>query len=599
MAGYACCSGSQHKTAIAVLAGPEDNDNRDFLLSDLQRILTDALKSHQQQLQAWTDRQDAQWTHLLDRQDRLEQLLEGLAARSPSSIGPTGLLAAGRGLGGAALDDDCWSPASPTLAQTADDREPPGSTFEAVHSLLRASSAKAGLDRPDSPRTALTKDLVKVDARSHWRGMVRKAAIRLHRKGAKPLGNTGELTGLRRVVRSRYYEFSVIFMVVMNTLFIGLQTQYAAMHRHPPAFEAISENVFCVIFFLELMVRFRAEGLNFFISKDWAWNLFDSVVVLAMVAEQVLRVVFDDAFEQLSTISMLRIMRVIRIVRVLRITRVLKFFRELRMMITSILRSAKSLIWVFLILSVLFYIFGISLVQGVVAFCDSQDKWESSDTAALRDSFGSLDRSFLALFEAMSGGISWGELLDSLKPLPVIYSIIFLTYVAFAIFGVVNIVTGVFVENAMQSGIFDRDTLVQEEMLEKEQYVERIKVCFEELDIDKNGCIGLDEFKEAVSDSKMVALINALGLDITDVQSLFILLDRDQSGSIDIEEFLVGCLRLKGEARSLDIAKMQIEVEFLVHAVDNIASNVKAIRLGANRPVNRHGLRTLGSKVGT
>merc|ERR1712032_280102 len=141
----------------------------------------------------------------------------------------------------------------------------------------------------------------------------------------------------------------------------------------------------------------------------------------------------------------------------------------------------------------------------------------------------------------------------------------------------VNIVTGVFVESAMQSGIHDRDTIVQEEMLEKEAYVEKIKLCFQELDVGKNGTVGLQEFEQAVSDPKVVVLINALGLDITDVQTLFLLLDRDQSGIIDIEEFLVGCLRLKGEARTLEIAKLQIEVEFLVHAVDNIGYNVQAV----------------------
>merc|ERR1712203_4802 len=82
-------------------------------------------------------------------------------------------------------------------------------------------------------------------------------------------------------------------------------------------------------------------------------------------------------------------------------------------------------------------------------------------------------------------------------------------------------------------------------------------------------------FEEAVEDASMVAYFSALGLEIADVKSLFVLLDRDQTGSIDIEEFLVGCLRLRGEARSLDLAKLQFESEWMVQSLENLTLQVR------------------------
>jgi len=44
-----------------------------------------------------------------------------------------------------------------------------------------------------------------------------------------------------------------------------------------------------------------------------------------------------------------------------------------------------------------------------------------------------------------------------------------------------------------------------------------------------------------------------LEIDADDTRLLFKLLDRDDSGVIDVEEFCEGCMRLKGEAKALDV----------------------------------------------
>merc|ERR1712032_491542 len=214
-------------------------------------------------------------------------------------------------------------------------------------------------------------------------------------------------------------------------------------------------------------------------------------------------------------------------------------------------------------------------VQGAVEYLLLHDSWFSSDTVLLREYFGSLDAAVLSLFESMAGGVSWGELVDVLQPLPITYTSIFLIYLCFVLFAVVNIVTGIFVESAMQSGTRDHESVVQEELVKKQEYVAKIQECFRELDIKHRGLIGIDELEGAVADEKMVAYINYLGLDISDVNTLFLLLDRNHSGFIDIEEFLLGCLRLKGGAKSLDIAKLGYQFEYLMHCQERLHADMK------------------------
>jgi len=443
---------------------------------------------------------------------------------------------------------------------------------------VAADLSEVPTKRADRPRT---NELIMRDVRNHWRKMIRKT--RASRVRFEPvmqvsrIGSQKQFSNWQNFVKSRHYEICVMAVVILNTSFIGWQVQHHAVHEAPPASQSAIEFVFCMVFLTEILVRWWPEGRYFFSSADWGWNLFDSVVVFMMLAEEALQVAMEHSASFLSKLSMVRILRVVRIVRVIRVIRVLKFFRELRMMIHQILGSLKSLLWAMLVLVMMFYVFGIALTQGAIDHFENIGTWSGAEARLLRVFFGSLDRSVLSLFEAMAGGISWGELLDALQPLHFSYSALFLVFISFSIFAVVNIVTGVFVDSALQTAQQDRESIIQEEMQSKESYMKSMQHVFEEMDANGNGFISLSEFEAAIEDERMVAYFNALGLDITDVQTLFCLLDRDQEGSIDIEEFLLGCMRLKGEARSLDLAKLLYESDYVVHNLENLVGAVKEL----------------------
>merc|ERR1712110_160429 len=138
---------------------------------------------------------------------------------------------------------------------------------------------------------------------------------------------------------------------------------------------------------------------------------------------------------------------------------------------------------------------------------------------------------------------------------------VFLFYLFFTLFGVVNIVTGIFVENAMAASTSERDVLIKMQMQQQEKHVQDMVNLFSEIDTDGGGQICFAEFERHLNDERAIAYFEAMKLDITDVGTLFQLMDTDHSGSIDIEEFISGCQKLKGESRALDTAVMQYELE--------------------------------------
>jgi len=56
-----------------------------------------------------------------------------------------------------------------------------------------------------------------------------------------------------------------------------------------------------------------------------------------------------------------------------------------------------------------------------------------------------------------------------------------------------------------------------------------------------------------------------------------------RSGSVDKEEFMIGCLQLKGEAKSLDVAIMQADIEVLLQGVADLNDNLDMCMLKINK----------------
>jgi len=79
-----------------------------------------------------------------------------------------------------------------------------------------------------------------------------------------------------------------------------------------------------------------------------------------------------------------------------------------------------------------------------------------------------------------------------------------------------------------------------------------------------------DEMKDFCNDSRVQFYLTALGLDVNDTQRLFELIDENRDGQLELDEFLEGCLRLKGMARSVDVYSLIHQQRQLCKKLDEI-----------------------------
>merc|ERR1719330_207991 len=142
--------------------------------------------------------------------------------------------------------------------------------------------------------------------------------------------------------------------------------------------------------------------------------------------------------------------------------------------------------------------------------------------------------------------------MDPLAPLHDVYRAALLIYISLVLFGVSNVVTSVFVESAIMSAQHYRDLIVQEKQHAKEVAVMHMKEVFRQIDIDGSGEISSDEMEYFLTEPNLKSYVDALGISAENTRMLFRLMDLDESGKIDMNEFCDGCLRLQGEARSMD-----------------------------------------------
>jgi len=282
------------------------------------------------------------------------------------------------------------------------------------------------------------------------------------------------------------------------------------------------------------------------------WNYFDLLVVAAQLVQEAIEF-FRPSSEgnDADNLRILRVLRVLRIVRIFRLVRVLHLIGELRTIVSSIMGSFRSLFWTVILLLLLMYIVGVWFLQSVTDHFVQQRGDEggggalSSGEDQLRKHFDSLARTILSLWQALSGGVNWGEvanpLISEVQPL---LGVAFAAYIAFALLALMNVVTGVFVQTALHSAEQEEESFLTSQII---QLFHKCK------DDDSWGCITEQDLEERLDDPELAKEWKNISVSADEAHYVFALLDVDETGEVQFEEFLSACLRLKGNAKSLDM----------------------------------------------
>jgi len=360
---------------------------------------------------------------------------------------------------------------------------------------------------------------------------------------------------LPHLVHSIFFEFVSWTNIILSATFLGMETEYMATHdgaEHP--WQQWAHLYFNVFFVAEFGLRIGADGWRFLCNKDWRWNLLDALLAFSSLVDLLLS---QLRFGLSVTSRPLALLRLLRLLRSLRVFRTLRGSREFHKMLYGILSSMRTLMCALMILFFVVYFFAIFVCQGV-----TEHRLANVGTvhSNLEGMYGSLPMALYTLFAAVSQGYDWTDILEPLRDMSVAYTFGLVFYIALVLFGVTNVVTSVFVESAIMSAKYFKNLLVQERQQTKEVAVMHMREVFQQIDRDGSGEISADEMEYFLTEPGLRSYVDALGISAENTRMLFRLMDVDDSGRIDLEEFCEGCLRLQGEARSIDVHTMIFHV---------------------------------------
>ncbi|MBP9877317.1 MAG: ion transporter [Alphaproteobacteria bacterium] len=217
---------------------------------------------------------------------------------------------------------------------------------------------------------------------------------------------------LRKIIVTKVWDYSVIVLILINTIVLGMETYPALMESHGVLLKQIDQMIL-YLFVIEISCRLIVYRSEFFTQP---WSFFDFLVVsIALVPSQ-------DAFSAL------------RAARALRVLRMISIFPKLRGVIEGLIKAVPGICAIGAVMAIIICVFG--LMASKLYGADYPD-W-----------FGNLHLSVFSLFQIMTLE-GWPDIVRTVMEEKPFAWIFFVIYILIATFSILNLFIAVVVE-AMQ-----------------------------------------------------------------------------------------------------------------------------------------------------
>ncbi|WAR18929.1 SCuncharacterized [Mya arenaria] len=268
-------------------------------------------------------------------------------------------------------------------------------------------------------------------------------------------------------IQHKYFETFIIIMILASSLALALEDIYLDERPILKLVLIYMDQVFTVVFFLEMLIKWFAYGLKYYFTDAWCWLDFVIVAIsLIMIVAKVANI--GDA-ESLKAMRTLRALRPLRAV---------SRWEGMKVVVNALIKAIPSIFNVLLVCLVFWLIFGIVGVQFFkgkfhkcvdfegtrVNYSEVKNKteclnhpnnysWENSQI-----NFDNVLNSYLALFQVATYK-GWIDIIrdsvdsppeiddqpnDEINPLMYIY---FVFFIVFGSFFTLNLFIGVIIDN--------------------------------------------------------------------------------------------------------------------------------------------------------
>ncbi len=217
-----------------------------------------------------------------------------------------------------------------------------------------------------------------------------------------------------RSVSAPWFEPAIIFLILFNAAILGLETSPSLAAQYGSLFE-LGNKVVLGVFILEAALKILSVAPRVSRYFKDGWNLFDfSIIVFSLI----------PATGQFAMIA--------RLARLLRVMRLVSTIPELRLIVSTLVRSIPSIGHVMMLMSIFFYIYGI---MGYHLF-HQHDPFH----------WGTLGASLLSLFRVVTLE-DWTDIMYRAMELYPLAWIYFVSFVVVGTFVVVNLFIAVVINN--------------------------------------------------------------------------------------------------------------------------------------------------------
>jgi len=152
-----------------------------------------------------------------------------------------------------------------------------------------------------------------------------------------------------------------------------------------------------------------------------------------------------------------------------------------------------------------------------------------------------------------------------------LFYFLFMIYIAFFLFVVINTLTSLFVELTIAQSEQDTQMAIQLELDKKDMYIKRLQAFYDKMDYNQDGFITYDEFCTHLNDPEVRAFASCLDIEVVDTKQFFCILSNNGTRAVDLETFVVGCIKLRGMAKSMDLMDLIFAHKQATHEHRNFA----------------------------
>eukprot|EP00927_Polykrikos_kofoidii_P045331 TRINITY_DN3927_c0_g1_i1.p1 TRINITY_DN3927_c0_g1~~TRINITY_DN3927_c0_g1_i1.p1 ORF type:complete len:667 (+),score=98.84 TRINITY_DN3927_c0_g1_i1:1633-3633(+) len=376
----------------------------------------------------------------------------------------------------------------------------------------------------------------------------------------------GRFSVLANVVLDPKFDIGITCVVVFNALLVGLQVQdHATNLGEESETLQIAEYVCTCIFTAELLLRTIGMKGRICSKEQRLWTVIDTALVILGVADMMFDIMQvellpessqDDTGIARQYSSIAKIAKVMQLTRFIRVLRLIRFLASVRLMVIMIFGSLGSLFWLFVLISIVFYLFSVVLTHGATEW-RRKSAGGADDVGQVSHFFGSIENTMYTLFICTTGGLSWSEAALLVFDFGTFYFAVFMFFLFFIFFSVLNIVTGVFVDTAIQQAERDRSLYMLQAEKAKKALLEDLRELLVQLDSNIDGVISESEWFERIDDPLVKTLFSRLEIPLTDTFGLFEVFDVNGDGIISISELVAGVETLAGVAHNMHLLKIQ------------------------------------------